>query len=148
MPLKTHKYTNGIVTVIWKPDTCIHSTICWKNLREVFNPSERPWINMLGADTERIINQVSKCPSGALSYEMDVPAVNIDDDDLIVAEQASITSVEVMPNGPLIIDTGCVIKFADGREEIKKGKTALCRCGASANKPYCDGSHRKNGFAG
>ena len=70
MPLNTHKYTNGEVTVVWKPDTCIHSAICWKNLHEVFNPSERPWINMQGASTERIIEQVQKCPSGALSYFM------------------------------------------------------------------------------
>ncbi len=60
MPLKTHKYTNGEVTVIWKPDVCIHSKICWTNLNEVFNPSARPWINMQGATTARIIEQVGK----------------------------------------------------------------------------------------
>ena len=50
MPVKTHKYTNGQVTVVWKPDTCIHSKICWTNLKEVFNPTVRPWINMDGAE--------------------------------------------------------------------------------------------------
>ena len=70
MPLNTHTYTNGEVTVIWKPDICKHSTICWKNLREVFDPFVKPWINMQGASTERIIQQVKQCPSGALSFVM------------------------------------------------------------------------------
>lgn len=65
---KTFKYTNGEITVVWKPDVCQHSTLCWKGLIEVFNPRERPWIKMDGAATERIIEQVKKCPSGALSY--------------------------------------------------------------------------------
>ncbi len=70
MPLSTLKYTNGEVTVVWKPDVCIHSKICWTELREVFDPFKRPWINMEGNTTERIIEQVKKCPSGALSYYM------------------------------------------------------------------------------
>jgi len=70
MPLNIHKYTNGEVTVIWKPDICQHSKICWKNLREVFDPFVKPWINMQGASTERIIQQVNQCPSGALSFVM------------------------------------------------------------------------------
>jgi len=62
------KYTNGEVTVVWKPEVCTHSRLCWTQLTSVFNPRTRPWINMDGADTERIIEQVSKCPSGALSF--------------------------------------------------------------------------------
>lgn len=68
MPKETHHYTNGEVTVVWQPKMCIHSTTCWKGLIEVFNPKEKPWIKMNGASTERIIEQVKKCPSGALSY--------------------------------------------------------------------------------
>ena len=69
----TKKYTNGEVTIVWKPDLCTHSTNCWKGangLREVFNPMEKPWIKPEGAPTERIIEQVKRCPSGALSYFM------------------------------------------------------------------------------
>ena len=64
----TKKYTNGKITVIWKPDLCTHSTNCWKGLNTVFNPKERPWIKMEGASSERIMDQVKKCPSGALSF--------------------------------------------------------------------------------
>ena len=76
MPKETHHYTNGEVTVVWKPDVCIHSTFCWKGLIEVFNPKEKPWIKMDGASTERIIEQVKKCPSGALSYFLNDEATN------------------------------------------------------------------------
>jgi len=75
MPLDTHKYTNGEVTVIWKPNMCMHSTICWKNLRSVFDPFVKPWINMQGAPTKRIIEQVKQCPSGALTFVMNEDAV-------------------------------------------------------------------------
>jgi uncharacterized Fe-S cluster protein YjdI len=67
----TKKYTNGEVTIVWKPTLCRHSTICWKQatgLPEVFNPMERPWIKPEASSTEEIIAQVKKCPSGALSY--------------------------------------------------------------------------------
>jgi uncharacterized Fe-S cluster protein YjdI len=67
----TKTYTNGEVTVVWKPGICIHSTVCWKTatgLPEVFDPRKRPWVNIEGATTIRIVNQVKKCPSGALSF--------------------------------------------------------------------------------
>ena len=61
-------YTNGEMTVIWKPGVCLHSAKCVQGLGEVFNVSARPWINMDGAGTDRIIKQVDQCPSRALSY--------------------------------------------------------------------------------
>ncbi len=68
MPKSTHTYTNGEITIVWKPDTCIHSTLCWKGLIEVFNPKRRPWIDANAATTDQIMEQVNKCPSAALSY--------------------------------------------------------------------------------
>jgi len=62
------KYSNAEITVVWKPHVCTHSKMCWKNLHEVFDPLKRPWINIEGATTEKIIAQVDKCPSKALSY--------------------------------------------------------------------------------
>jgi uncharacterized Fe-S cluster protein YjdI len=70
MPKTTHTYTNGEVTIVWKPNDCTHSTRCWKGLKEVFDPRKRPWIEPTGATTQQIIEQVKKCPSGALSYYM------------------------------------------------------------------------------
>ncbi len=148
MPKTTFTYTNNEITVVWKPDTCIHSRICWTQLREVFDPAKRPWVNMGGSDTEKIIAQVRLCPSGALSYFMNDQAVTNTQGRDIKSETASITHIEIQPNGPILVTSDCLITHGDGREEIKKGKTALCRCGGSANKPYCDGSHRKIDFRG
>lgn len=64
------KYTNGEVTVVWKPSKCIHSAICFSGLSQVFNPKKRPWVNIQGAITQKIVEQVKQCPSGALSYYM------------------------------------------------------------------------------
>ncbi len=66
-------YTNGEVTIVWHPEKCQHSRICWAGasaLPEVFSPRERPWIKPGGAPTARIVEQIAKCPSGALSYFM------------------------------------------------------------------------------
>jgi uncharacterized Fe-S cluster protein YjdI len=61
-------YTNSEITVLWKAGVCVHSGKCVQGLSEVFNVSARPWINMAGSNTERIIHQVEQCPSGALGY--------------------------------------------------------------------------------
>jgi uncharacterized Fe-S cluster protein YjdI len=75
MSLDTHKYTNGEVSVVWKPSLFKHSWLCWKELPEVFKPTQKPWIEMDSTATERIIQQVQRCPSGALTYYMNVNEV-------------------------------------------------------------------------
>jgi uncharacterized Fe-S cluster protein YjdI len=64
----TKKYDNGEITVIWQPELCQHSANCVKGLPAVFNLAQKPWINVFGADSEIITNQVTQCPSGALTW--------------------------------------------------------------------------------
>ncbi|HTL09128.1 MAG TPA: (4Fe-4S)-binding protein [Chitinophagaceae bacterium] len=147
MPVKTHTYSNKDITIVWKPEVCIHSKICWHGLRAVFDPVRRPWILPDAADTATIMAQIDQCPSGALSYTRNSSPQTA------VPEQAQpgnppLTNIECLPNGPLLVNGPVVVKRADGTEEIKTGSVALCRCGASNNKPYCDGNHRTNGFLG
>jgi uncharacterized Fe-S cluster protein YjdI len=66
----TKEYSNGEVTIVWKNALCIHSGNCVRGLHEVFNSKVNPWINAAGAPTDKIIEQVKKCPSGALSFYM------------------------------------------------------------------------------
>ena len=61
-------YTNGEITVTWKPGVCIHSGKCVQGLGQVFNVNARPWINMQGSGSDSIVKQAEQCPSGALSY--------------------------------------------------------------------------------
>jgi uncharacterized Fe-S cluster protein YjdI len=148
MSIEKIKYTNGEITVVWQPKLCIHSAICVKGLPGVFNPARKPWVDMAQAETQQIVEQVIKCPSGALSYFLNETENNTDMENKIVSEAANILKIEVAPNGPYLIKTECLIVHSDGKEETKTGTVALCRCGASANKPYCDGQHRKIGFQG
>lgn len=64
------EYSNGEIAIIWKPKCCNHSGICCKLLPKVYDIDRRPWIDPLGATSDQIIEQVSKCPTGALSYRI------------------------------------------------------------------------------
>ena len=136
----TKQYSNGEVTIVWKPDQCIHSTLCFKGLGNVFDPRKRPWISPEGANTEQIIQQVSKCPSGALSYFKNSEASGGP-----VKVEAE-TIVETSTDGPLLVYGNVTVKDKNGNVTKKNNVTAFCRCGGSGNKPYCDGTHRKIGF--
>ena len=137
---KTKEYSNGDVTIVWKPEACIHSAICVKGLGEVFQPKEKPWIKINAASTEALVNQVKACPSGALSYYMN-------DESNREAEILE-TKVEVRENGPLLVYGTLKVTHKDGKEETKNRTTAFCRCGASQSKPYCDGAHIDHQFIG
>ena len=63
-------YSNGELTVVWKPGLCQHSRVCVSTLPKVYNIKERPWIKPENASTEELKLQISRCPSGALSYFM------------------------------------------------------------------------------
>jgi uncharacterized Fe-S cluster protein YjdI len=62
------KYSKDDITVVWQPHICEHSGICARELGSVFNPHRRPWIDMDAATAERIVEQVERCPSGALTW--------------------------------------------------------------------------------
>jgi len=81
---------------------------------------------------------VRRCPTSALRYE----GIGVPDE-----EPDEPTTVEVRPNGPLFLRGRLQVKTAGrGRESDEEFRVALCRCGASQNKPYCDNSHRLVGF--
>lgn len=69
----TKRYSNGEITVIWQPSLCVHSAICARGLPKVFDPRRRPWVVLDSSDTATILDQVERCPSGALSYERVAP---------------------------------------------------------------------------
>lgn len=140
--MSQREYTNGEVTVTWKPGLCIHSKKCFNGLPKVFNPNKRPWVNLEEASTDRIIDQVKQCPSGALSYHMNNQEQHMSD------EAKEEIKVEVAKDGPLMVHGDLNVKLPDGNEESRERVTAFCRCGASANKPFCDGSHKRTDFKG
>ncbi|MFC5681595.1 (4Fe-4S)-binding protein [Flavobacterium sp. MAHUQ-51] len=64
----TKEYSNGEVTIVWQSAKCIHSANCVRNNPDVFQPKEKPWIKPDASTTDKIIETVKKCPSGALTY--------------------------------------------------------------------------------
>lgn len=139
-------YSTKDITIKWQPSKCIHSTICWKGengLSEVFNPRERPWIKPEGASTERIVEQIRKCPSGALSFTYNTATQNNETEN-----DSVVCSIAVQKNGPLLVKGTIEVTDAEGNATKRENITAFCRCGQSSNKPYCDGQHKHSGFIG
>jgi len=154
---RNRQYTNGDITVFWIPSKCIHATTCFRELIEVFNPGRRPWVNMDGAPTRRIIEVVNKCPTQALVWK--------DNKDLTKEEQQAQrkvgqveetpktlsgtnapTSIRIMKDGPIVVEGSFTIVGAENKELRPTTMTSFCRCGSSRNMPYCDGTHRKIDF--
>lgn len=132
------EYSNGEMAIIWKPKTCIHAAECVKRLPNVYKPKEKPWIQIENATTEQLKEQILACPSGALSFRM----LNEEQKEKVSVE----TKVEALENGPLLVHGYLEVKNSNGHTEAKKRVTAFCRCGASNNKPYCDGEHNNINF--
>lgn len=134
------EYSNGDFTVVWKPAKCVHSGICVKLLPEVYRPEEKPWIDATHASQADLRKQIDQCPSGALSYYVK------GEEAAEVTAGTTVTKVEIVKNGPLLVYGTLEVCYPDGSVKEQQKRTSFCRCGASANKPFCDGSHRKIEF--
>ena len=156
---RNRQYTNGEITVFWKPSKCIHATTCFRELLEVFNPGRRPWVNMQGAPTRKIIEVVNKCPTKALEWkhnkDMDPEALSasnsateeITPETIANNEETTKTAkVNIMKDGPIVVEGHFEVTGADGNQLKTMQMTSFCRCGGSKSMPYCDGTHRKIGF--
>jgi len=127
-------YVGKHITVHDNRGICSHAAECVRNLPPVFRLGERPWINADGADLDAIIETVKKCPSGALSYSIE-EAENRDQNN----RQPMVT---VGKDGPYYVTGGIELAGVENwGQGASKEHFALCRCGASNNKPFCDGTH-------
>ncbi|MHA7844489.1 MAG: (4Fe-4S)-binding protein [Winogradskyella sp.] len=70
MDVNANVFSNKEITVTYEPRCCVNSGICARQLSEVFRNSVIPWIDLDGAQTDVIVNQIKKCPSGALKYHL------------------------------------------------------------------------------
>jgi uncharacterized Fe-S cluster protein YjdI len=131
-------YGNDAIEVQWEPRLCIHVRNCVRGLGQVFDPEKRPWIDVDAADPDAIAQTVLSCPTGALHFRR----VDGGEQEKASAE----TTVEPRPNGPLFVRGPVKVVDAEGRLIREDTRVALCRCGGSKNKPFCDGSHRRIGF--
>lgn len=127
-------YTAPEITVYYNKDRCIHFAACVRGLHAVFDTQKRPWIQADQAPPEQIAEVVRRCPTGALHYVLAQGE----------AETPEATTVDVRANGPYFLRGDLSINTPGGT--LRDTRMALCRCGGSSNKPFCDGTHRQNGF--
>ncbi len=145
----TKRYSNGEITVVWQPERCAHSTLCFQGLPAVFDPRVRPWVRVDGASTAEIVRQVEACPSGALSWEPVAAAGDGVPPPVPAAVPApAVVAITARPNGPLVVHGALAVTLPDGTVVDRPKVASFCRCGHSANKPFCDGSHARVGFTG
>jgi uncharacterized Fe-S cluster protein YjdI/CDGSH-type Zn-finger protein len=130
-------YAGEGIEVYWEPRFCIHTRSCVRQLGAVFDPERRPWIDPDAADADSVAATVMTCPTGALHFR------RTDGGPQEEADELTVTPVR---KGPLFLRGRVRIQDADGRVIREDTRVALCRCGASANKPFCDGSHNRIGF--
>lgn len=147
MDKNDRSYSNDEITVHWKPRECVHAGTCFRELRKVFDPSRRPWIDMSQASTAEIIDIVERCPTDALTYERNTGEAIVSEAPMSSKPpQAEKVSFNIMRNGPILAEGHFTIVKPDGTEQEIKSITSFCRCGLSKNQPFCDGTHNKEGF--
>ena len=114
---------------------CVHAGFCGNRVTNIWNMVAET------ADTQvraQIMAMVDRCPSGALSFALDAEGDNVEPD--LPRE------IAVIPDGPLWVSGGIPVERRDGQPLETRNRVTLCRCGASSNKPLCDGSHKEVGF--
>lgn len=126
-------YENEEIQVRWDQKRCIHAEKCVHGLPEVFAPKQKPWIQPKKASVDELKEVIERCPTGALHYELS--------NDPTPEKAPDQNVIHIQEDGPIYIHGNVVIRDVDGNVVLKDTRVAMCRCGASKNKPLCDNSH-------
>jgi CDGSH-type Zn-finger protein/uncharacterized Fe-S cluster protein YjdI len=134
---RIREYEGEGIVVRYDARRCIHAGECVHGLPDVFDAERRPWVDADASSAEQIAAVVCRCPTGALSYERTDggPAEPV----------LPHNQVRVEANGPLYASGDIELTMPDGTVR-RETRVALCRCGDSKNKPYCDNTHLEAGF--
>ena len=134
---KIHTYVAPAIDVTYDKSRCVHVGACIRGLPRVFDPGSRPWVMPANGTADRVAATVEQCPSGALQY--------LRKDGGPAEQPDAENTVRVSRHGPLFLRGQLELVQADGTAR-QETRLALCRCGASAIKPYCDNAHLKVRF--
>lgn len=134
---KCRDYAGKSITILDNRGVCAHAGECTDGLPSVWRMGEKPWIDPDGADVENIIATIRACPSGALSYTLDGETHT---------DWGSAPAIRLAKNGPYEVTGSIELEGVEFCEGASREHYTLCRCGASKNKPFCDGSHWDAGF--
>jgi CDGSH-type Zn-finger protein/uncharacterized Fe-S cluster protein YjdI len=136
-PKRAREYEGEGIVVEFEAARCIHAAECVRGLPAVFDPDARPWVQPANGDADAIAGVVRRCPSGALHARRT--------DGGVTEEAPEENTVRIVPDGPLYLRGRVRLELPSG-EVREETRVALCRCGASRNKPFCDNAHRDAGF--
>jgi CDGSH-type Zn-finger protein/uncharacterized Fe-S cluster protein YjdI len=131
--LKIHEYKGEDIVVLFDAGRCIHAKECVHGQPSVFNPDAKPWVNAGASSAGAIAAVIRRCPTGALHYQAGDPK--------LAEHPEPSNTVITSPDGPLYLRGNITVVTAGGGELLADSRVALCRCGASKNKPLCDKSH-------
>ena len=152
MVKRIQSYETDEIVVTYDPNLCTHAAECVRGLPAVFDTRRPDWIQPGAAPAEEVAGVIRRCPSGALQYRMKGDAAAapgaaaVEPDVAPPAGDRAPVTVKLLKDGPLLFD-GVVRALAeDGTVIERSGKVSLCRCGGTANQPFCDGSHKRVGF--
>ena len=137
VPDKLERYEGREVTVLDNRGVCSHAGYCTAGLPAVWRSAAEPWIDPDGADKAAVVEIIRKCPSGALAYL---------EDGQLRTDFHEAAEIQVSRDGPYVVRGGVELKDCEFGEGASREHYVLCRCGASRNKPFCDGSHWYAGF--
>ena len=132
-------YPAAKITIHDNRSICAHAGHCSDGLASVFKYQSEPWIDASGAAADEIIETIHNCPSGALSYTLE------GDESEDAHQEPSIT---VSKDGPYAVAGAVDLLDQSWARGASTQRYTLCRCGASKNKPFCDGTHWGIGFKG
>ena len=131
-------YAGEKLDITFAPKRCIHAGACVRGLPAVFDPQRKPWVDPSAAEVADVIATVLQCPTGALRVARR--------DGTAVEPVPARNDVRLEADGPLLCRGNIELTASDGTIIAQETRIALCRCGASKNKPYCDGAHGDAGF--
>lgn len=137
-PDLTRAYRADDITVEWYAGRCIHSANCVRALRQVFDPTRRPWVEPAAAPADAIAAAILRCPTGALHYVRHDGAPQEQPD-----IPATLTPIR---NGPLYVRGEVEVRGLDGTPLRRDTRVSLCRCGLGRQMPFCDNTCRTLGW--
>jgi len=138
MESRVFEFGTDEIKVLYDSNRCIRVAECVNGLPEVFNPKRRPWVDLDAASASEFLELIERCPTGALQLEYSGVADQ--------AARVSENTVTVVADGPRYLRGDIEILKSDGTVLLRDTRVALCRCGKSGNKPFCDGTHVGVGF--
>ncbi|MEN4012113.1 MAG: CDGSH iron-sulfur domain-containing protein [Bellilinea sp.] len=132
------RYTSSAINVTYDVERCIHAAECVRGLPQVFDTNRRPWIQPENASPDQIAAVIERCPTGALQYTRKDGAPD--------EAPPPVNRATLVEDGPLYLHGQIEIRSPQGDLLYATTRVALCRCGASRIKPFCDNSHLQSGF--